>query len=76
MDGQPTEYLKRVDEIMTILVNEFDKRSRHPDEIVRGLMNASPHLFIVGSKPTDLPREEETGGRGKSRKLNKSEPLP
>jgi hypothetical protein len=54
--------LKRVDEIMNILVNGIDKRSRHPDEIVRGLMNESPHLFIVGSKPTDLPREEETGG--------------
>jgi hypothetical protein len=51
MDGQPAEYLKRVDEIMimNILVNEIDKRSRHPDKIVRGLMNESLHLFIVGS---------------------------
>jgi hypothetical protein len=68
--------MKRVDESMNILVNEIDKRSRHPDEIVRGLMNESPHLFIVGSKPTDIPREEETGGRGRSRKLNRSETLP
>jgi hypothetical protein len=76
MDGQPAEYLKRVDEIMNILVNEIDKRSRHPDEIVRGLINnLCTCLKWDPSRPTFFVRRRPAGEE-RSRKLNRSETLP
>lgn len=72
MDGEAPEYLARVDSIMNILVNQIDQGSRHPDEIVRGIINESPHLFMVSSKPTDLP--PSSGGAVPAGKRQKHEP--
>lgn len=66
MGGTPAAYLARVDTIMDDIVNEIDKKSRHPDLCIRDYLHASAGLFILAS-----PSAGPTAGSEKSGAVDK-----